>query len=173
MYPVQSKINDYIIRRLYKNYYSTMKYWNYTYIFFNYTDYESSSISVTLKYGVLLNILNNFFLCNPCTFFAFEIFAENFRYKCNKFSLCVDLWQKHKRNRYIRRLAILCCLFTVSHEVAHLCIIYCESKFQQKSHTKSLQLHILVCKRSDFIDNVTISDTDTASLKKHIIVFWH
>ena len=38
-----------------------------------------------------------------------------------------------------------------------------ESKFQQKPH---LQLHILVCKRWDLTNNVTISDTNTASLKK-------
>ena len=118
----------------YKNYYST----NEILILFIY--FSLCRLRMPRRFRWLLNMVyrstfwTTFSICtyvhNSCTFFAFETFAENFKYKCNKFSLCVVSVTETQHNRYICRLAIVCSLFTsVSHELVmppHLWIIYYE-----------------------------------------------
>ena len=92
-----------------------MKYWNCLYIF-NYADYEclidfddSWTWRISQHSEQLFPCM---YIYNSCTFFAFETFAENFKYKCNKFSLYVVSVTETQHNRYICRLAIVCSLFT-------------------------------------------------------------
>ena len=117
-----------------------MKYWNY--ISCNYSDYKCLVDFDDFKYVVQFSILNSFFhiYVTSVLLWYSRYLQKVIDINSINFSHVFYLWQKHKHNRYIRRLAICLRLWATNFFISLYYIL--GKKFQQKPH---LQLHILIC----------------------------